>query len=54
MKTERMKKQIHHEGYNYVLEYNNSLIMYKEDTDEWMGDIEQPHLSGPIWKLVHD
>ena len=36
-----MKKQIHHEGYNYVLEYdNNSLIMYKEDIDEWMGDIE--------------
>ena len=27
-----MKKQVHHEGYNYVLEYdNNSLIMYKED-----------------------
>ena len=24
-----MKKQIHHEGYNYVLEYdNNSLIMF--------------------------
>ena len=36
-----MKKQIYHEGYNYVLEYdNNSLIMYKEDSDEWMGDIE--------------
>ena len=36
-----MKKQIYHEGYNYVLEYdNNSLIMYKEDIDEWMGDIE--------------
>ena len=36
-----MKKQVYHEGYNYVLEYdNNSLIMYKEDTDEWMGDIE--------------
>ena len=36
-----MKKQVFHEGYNYVLEYdNNSLIMYKEDTDEWMGDIE--------------
>ena len=36
-----MKKLIHHEGYNYVLEYdNNSLIMYKEDIDEWMGDIE--------------
>ena len=36
-----MKKQVHHEGYNYVLEYdNNSLIMYKEDIDEWMGDIE--------------
>ena len=36
-----MKKQINHEGYNYVLEYdNNSLIMYKEDIDEWMGDIE--------------
>ena len=41
MKTEKMKKQIYHEGYNYVLEYdNNSLIMYKEDIDEWMGDIE--------------
>ena len=39
--TEKMKQQIYHEGYNYVLEYdNNSLIMYKEDTDEWMGDIE--------------
>ena len=38
---EKMKKQVYHEGYNYVLEYNNnSLIMYKEDTDEWMGDIE--------------
>ena len=36
-----MKKQVYHEGYNYVLEYdNNSLIMYKEDIDEWMGDIE--------------
>ena len=36
-----MKKQIYHEGYNYVLEYdNNSLILYKEDIDEWMGDIE--------------
>ena len=36
-----MKKQIYHEDYNYVLEYdNNSLIMYKEDIDEWMGDIE--------------
>jgi uncharacterized Fe-S radical SAM superfamily protein PflX len=36
-----MKKQVHHEGYNYVLEYdNNSLIMYKEDIDEWMGDVE--------------
>ena len=36
-----MKKQIYHEGYNYVLEYdNNSLIMYKEDIDEWMGDLE--------------
>lgn len=36
-----MKKQVQHEGYNYVLEYdNNSLIMYKEDIDEWMGDIE--------------
>ena len=36
-----MKKQIYHEGYNYVVEYgNNTLIMYKEDTDEWMGDIE--------------
>ena len=35
-----MKKQVQHEGYNYVLEYgNNSLIMYKEDIDEWMGDI---------------
>ena len=33
-----MKKQVHHEGYNYVLEYaDNSLIMYKEDIDEWMG-----------------
>ena len=39
--TEKMKQQVYHEGYNYVLEYdNNSLIMYKEDTDEWMGDIE--------------
>ncbi|MDC1223796.1 hypothetical protein N8Z91_02805, partial [Ascidiaceihabitans sp.] len=38
---EKMKKQVYHEGYNYVLEYdNNSLIMYKEDIDEWMGDIE--------------
>jgi hypothetical protein len=36
-----MKKQIYHEDYNYVLEYdNNSLIMYKEDINEWMGDIE--------------
>ena len=36
-----MKKQVYHEGKNYVLEYdNNSLIMYKEDIDEWMGDIE--------------
>jgi hypothetical protein len=36
-----MKKQVYHEGYNYVLEYdNNSLIMYKEDIDDWMGDIE--------------
>ena len=36
-----MKKQVYHEGYNYVLDYdNNSLIIYKEDTDEWMGDIE--------------
>ena len=36
-----MKKQVYHEGHNYVLEYdNNSLIMYKEDIDEWMGDIE--------------
>ena len=36
-----LKKTIYHEGYNYVLEYgNNTLIMYKEDTDEWMGDIE--------------
>ena len=36
-----MQKQVYHEGYNYVLKYNhNSLIMYKEDTDEWMGDIE--------------
>ena len=36
-----MKKQVYHEGYNYVLEYdNNSLIMYKEDIDEWMGNIE--------------
>jgi hypothetical protein len=36
-----MKQQIYHEGYNYVLEYaDNSLIMYKEDTDEWMGDID--------------
>ena len=36
-----MRKQVYHEGYNYVLEYdNNSLIMYKEDIDEWMGDIE--------------
>lgn len=36
-----MKKQVYHEGYNYVLEYdNNSLIMYKEDIDEWMGDTE--------------
>ena len=36
-----MKKSIYHEGYNYVVEYgNNTLIMYKEDTDEWMGDIE--------------
>ena len=35
-----MKKQIYHEGYNYVLEYdNNSLIMYKEDTDEWMSPL---------------
>ena len=39
--TEKMKQQVYHEGYNYVLEYdNNSLIMYKEDTDKWMGDIE--------------
>ncbi len=29
------------DGYNYVLGYdNNSLIMYKEDIDEWMGHIE--------------
>ena len=36
-----MKKQVYHEGHNYVLEYdNNSLIMYKEDIDEWMGDLE--------------
>ena len=36
-----MKKSVYHEGYNYVVEYcNNTLIMYKEDTDEWMGDIE--------------
>ena len=36
-----MKETIYHEGYNYVIEYgNNTLIMYKEDTDEWMGDIE--------------
>ena len=36
-----LKETIYHEGYNYVVEYgNNTLIMYKEDTDEWMGDIE--------------
>ena len=51
------------EGYNYVLEYdNNSLIMYKEDIDEWMGDIENIRVftvegdtSKPItlyWKLT--
>ena len=36
-----LKETIYHEGYNYVVEYgNNTLIMYKEDTYEWMGDIE--------------
>jgi hypothetical protein len=36
-----MKKQVYHEGYNYVLEYdNNSLIMYKEDIDELSEGIE--------------
>ena len=35
-----MKETVYHEGYNYVVEYgSNTLIMYKEDTDEWMGDI---------------
>jgi hypothetical protein len=36
-----LKETIYHEGCNYVVEYGkNTLIMYKEDTDEWMGDIE--------------
>ena len=44
-----MKKQVYHEGYNYVLEYNNnSLIMYKEDIDEWMGDKVRRHTTRKV------
>ena len=36
-----MEIEIYHEGFTYCVEAkDNQIVMYKNDIDEWMGDIE--------------